>query len=156
MDETIRGVAWVLAVFGMVVWVGGATTSQIVIARAWGRDEAAEAMRFASTVRWLITRVYIPASIALGIAGLVLVWSYEAWDEPYVWLSVVVWLIPVVLGASYSLPGYRTLDAGIAQGLTTDPGLQRRLRELVMVNRIELAIVYLTIAVVVWSVSGTS
>lgn len=154
MEQVIRGAAWILAIFGMIVWVGGATTSQIVIARAWSKDEDEEALRFASTVRWLIVRVYIPASVVLGVAGVVLVWSYGAWGEPYVWLSVVVWLIPVVLGASYSLPGYRTLDAGIAQGQTTDPALQRRFRELVMVNRIELAIVYLTIALVVLGIVG--
>lgn len=154
MEQLIRGLAWALGVFGIIVWVGGATTGQIVIARYWSRGEGDEAMRFASTVRWLILRVYIPASSVLGVAGLVLVWSYDVWGEPYVWLSGVVWLIPVVLGATYSLPGYRAIDAGISQGSTTDEALQARLRDLVIVNRVELAIVYVTIAFVVLSVSS--
>lgn len=148
VGELLTGLAWVLAVFSVVVWLGGATTSQVIIARAWAKGHDDDAFRFVSTLRWLIVSVYIPAAVVLALAGVVLLAEYDAWSEPYVLPALVVWLIPVVVGAVYSLPEYGRLVEAIDIGESTESEMKTRLRRLVLVNRVELGIVYVAVATI--------
>jgi hypothetical protein len=153
VGEFSKGLAWVLAMFSIVVWLGCATTSQVVIARglALGRED--QVFGFVPTLRWLIIVLYIPAAVVLALAGVTLIAGYDAWSEPYVLPALVVWLIPVVVGAVYSLPEYGRLVDDIDQAELSRSAMKPRLRRLLWVNRVELGIVYLAIALISLHVS---
>ena len=135
-------VLWFLFAMGLALWVGGAVTGQIMIARAEARKDYRAVVALTREISWIIPRVYIPVGILAIISGLALVvltgTSFFSW-----WLvfPTLVYLGIVVMGSTYSLPEYGTLNRMFAERGERDPEAHRRLRRAAWVNRIELVIV---------------
>jgi uncharacterized membrane protein len=131
----------------IVVWIGGAITGQIMLARA--RDDDVLVVLLVEEVRWLITRVYIPSATIAFLSGLGLAivtgTPLTAW---YVAFPLVLYVVLALMGGAYSLPEYnRLLEAADQHGIAvvSDPEWNNRLWTTAWLNRVELALFALAI-----------
>lgn len=145
--DTPDALLLLLLVVSLVVWVGGALTGQLWMARAQHRGDAAFAAGLVPWLLWTIPRVYIPASLIAVAAGSVLALRHGvALTTPWVLFPLLVYAATVVTGTVYSLPEYRRLAALAGQRDPRDPELQRRIATAAWVNRVELLLVLLGLA----------
>lgn len=109
----VFGVLWFAFGLGLALWVGGAVTGQIMLARAKARKDYHTVVALTREVSWIIPRVYIPVGVLAIVSGLALVvltgTSFFSW---WVVLPVLVYLGIVVMGSAYSLPEYARLNGG--------------------------------------------
>jgi uncharacterized membrane protein len=138
----VFGVLWFVFGLGLALWVGGAVTGQIMMARAKARKDYRTVVALTREVSWIIPRVYIPVGILAIASGLALVvltgTSFFSW---WVVLPILVYLGIVVMGSTYSLPEYARLNGMFAERGERDPEAHRRLTRAAWVNRVELVIV---------------
>jgi hypothetical protein len=142
----VFGMLWFAFGLGLALWVGGAVTGQVMMARAKARKDYRTVVVLTREVSWIIPRVYIPVGVLAIASGLALVvltgTSFFAW---WVVLPILVYLGIVVMGSAYSLPEYGRLNRMFAERGERDPEAHRRLTRAAWVNRIELAIVALAL-----------
>jgi hypothetical protein len=141
---------------GLALWVGGAVTGQVMMARAKARKDDAMVAGLTEQVSWIIPRVYIPVGIvgiAAGVALAVLSGvSFLSW---WVLLPVLVYLGIIVMGSAYSLPEYGRLNRMFAERGEHDHETHRRLVRAAWVNRAELVIVAVALFGIVVGVLAT-
>ncbi len=121
-----------------IIWVGGAFFAQLLAVKAQRSSDPMELPKFGQTVGELGMRVFLPASILLFIAGLILV--AQRWSFGSVWVSVsmVLWLVSVLVGALYIGPsGVRVGKILEAEGPTSVAG-RAGLARILLVSRLEL------------------
>jgi len=133
---------------GVGLWVGGATTLQVLFARARRSGDPARAVAAMRDIAWVIPRVFIPASLVGVGAGAALVARSPATrlSEPRVAFPLAVYAATVVTGSVYSLPEYGRLQQLADDRGPADPELHQRLTRATWVNRAELALVCLAVA----------
>lgn len=111
---------WFLFAVGLAVWVGGAVTGQIMMARAEARGDNGFMVGLTREIAWIVPRVYIPAGVVGICAGLLLLFlsgvSFLSW---WVLFPILVYLGIIVMGSAYSLPEYGRLNALFAQRART-------------------------------------
>ena len=139
-------ILWFVFGLGLALWVGGAVTGQVLMARVKARKDYHTVVALTREVSWIIPCVYIPAGILAIVSGLALVMitgtSLFSW---WVVLPILVYLGIVVMGSTYSLPEYGRLNRMFAERGERDPEAHRRLRQAAWVNRVELVIVAVTL-----------
>jgi hypothetical protein len=142
----VEAVLWFLFAVGLALWVGGAVTGQVMMARAKARKDRGLMVGLTREVAWIIPHLYIPVGIVGIGAGLALLFltgtGLFAW---WVLFPLAVYLGIIVMGSVYSLPEYGRLNRMFAERGENDPEAHRRLMRAAWVNRIELAIVLLAL-----------
>ena len=117
---------------GLVVWIGGMVTVQVLLSRLLDTHGAIEAARFLRLSVWLVPHVLVPASFAALACGIT---RTIVTGGPLLSLQCVVllilFLIPTIGGGRFTGPRYRQLLTHLD---TTDTTPVRR--ELVLLNRI--------------------
>jgi hypothetical protein len=84
-----------LHVAAAIVWLGAATVVQFLAVRAERSRESAELHRIASDAEWLAMRLFVPASLAVFVFGLALVF-----DGP--WAFDQLWIVLGLVGYAFS------------------------------------------------------
>jgi uncharacterized membrane protein len=134
-----------LHVISVITWVGGGVMMQALAMRA----RAASSTRlvdFAQDAAWTGNHVFMPASFATLIFGLA-----TAFAKPFHWgfhpmwvkLGLLGWLLTAVNGAANLGRISKKLAAQTAAG---DGGVQATARRLLMMMNIDLVIVLLVVA----------
>ena len=137
-------------VLGAVAWVGGVILSQVNGALAMRSGEQARIYGFISDQAWLGKRYFAPASIAVIIAGIVMVVDsgYE-FSDLWIVMGIALWLASVVIGAGFLGPRSEKLETEIQQKGMDDPGVQSLGRQLGLLSRVDLVILLLVVIVMV-------
>ena len=129
----------------VVIWIGGGAMLQVLAFRA-RRAGPEHVVRFAADVEWVGTRVFVPASLAVVVFGFLLVdeIGYSLGD---LWISVAlaVYLFSFVLGAGFLGPESGRVAALAEERGAADEEVQRRLRRVFLLSRIELVLLILVI-----------
>lgn len=126
----------------LVLWVGGAVSGQILLARLLDRDmTGAETSAYLRQLLWIIPRVYVPLGIIAVGCGILLV-SMTGADplSPAISIPFVLYAVTAVAGSVVSAPGYRNLLRANENGLSRED-FRRKLLPLAWINRSELALV---------------
>lgn len=135
-------VIWFVFVMGLALWVGGAVTGQVMVARAMIFKDHRMVVSLTREIAWIIPRLYIPAGLCAIFAGCILILltevSFLSW---WVVLPIIVYAGIVVMGSAYSLPEYRKLNKLFSERGERDSEARRRLHKAAWVNRVELVIV---------------
>ena len=137
---------WLLSahILAAVIWVGGATATQLYALRA-RRAGPARVTEFAADIEWLGTRVFIPASLTLVVFGFLLVGEHDwQWDF---WLvaGLTIWGLSFVTGAGFLGPESGRINQMSAELGPEAPEVQRRLRRIFLISRIELVLLILVV-----------
>jgi hypothetical protein len=127
---------------GLVLWVGGAVSGQILLARLLDRASGREVLEYLRLLLWIIPRVYVPAGMVGVGCGIALVAvSGVSFTQPAVVVPLALYALTAVAGSVFSAPGYvRLIRLADTQG-PDDPRVLRRLMPLAWLNRAELTLV---------------
>lgn len=143
---------WLVAfhILGAAVWVGGAVILQVQALRAQRATEPGAMARAASDMEWIGTRVLMPAAMLVIAAG---VWAVleGPWEFSQGWISAgfTVWLLSAIVGAGFMGPESGRLKVLMAATGPDDPAVQRRLRRIFLIGRIELVLLIAVIFIMV-------
>ena len=106
-------------------------------------------------VAWLAPRLFIPASLSALVFGVLLVidgpWSF---DQLWVVIGLARWAVSFVLGFFYFKPEGERIGALVEQHGPAYPEVDRRLRRLNIVDRLQLLILLLVVADMVIKPTG--
>jgi hypothetical protein len=138
-----------LLVVGLIIWIGGAITGQILLAHALDRDAQA-ALALVGQIMWIVPRVYVPLGTIAVAAGLTLAVRQDL-DLAAGWILIptALYAATAVLGTTVSAPGYVRLARLAERAGPTDPSYRRGLLRLAWLNRTELALVLLALLLLV-------
>lgn len=127
----------------LVLWVGGAVSGQVLLARLLDLDrDGRQILDYLRQLLWIIPRCYVPSGfVALGCGlGLVAV-TGTAVATPAVLVPLGLYALTAVAGSAISAPGYVRLIRLAETAGADHPDVRRRLLPLAWVNRVELALV---------------
>jgi uncharacterized membrane protein len=138
MDDLGYSLIKYVHVICAIIWLGGAFFAQLLAVRAQRSTDPTDLPKYGQTIGELGMKVFLPASILLFIAGLILV--IQRWSFSSVWVSVsiVLWLASVLVGALYLGPtGAKLGKVFAAEGPTSVAG-RAGLERILLISRIEL------------------
>ncbi len=144
-----------LHVVAAITWVGAATMYFALELRTdLTRDFAREAGHN-DDADWLAPRLFIPASLGTLIFGIAAAVT-GGWDFGALWIIIglVGFGISFATGIGYFEPEAKKLKAALEQHGATDPRVRRRIDNLKMVGRMELAVLYIVVASMVIKPTG--
>jgi uncharacterized membrane protein len=128
------------------VWVGGNVMLQFfsLRANAAGPDRA---IQFVTDVNWIGGRVITPAALLVAAFGVWLVADSPAWEFSQFWVTaaLTVFLASFITGAGFLGPESGRIGRAATELGVDDPSVQRRVRRLMLISRIELLFLILVI-----------
>jgi uncharacterized membrane protein len=134
MYELIKYVHVVCA----IIWVGGAFFAQLLALRASRSSDPSDLPRIGESIGYLGGRVFLPASILLFVAGIILVSQRWAFSSVWVSVSMALWLVSALVGALYLGPRSAKVGALFAAEGPTSVAGRETLNKLFLVSRLEL------------------
>jgi uncharacterized membrane protein len=133
-------------VIAAIIWVGGAAVSQVFALRAQ-RDPDPERMAgFARDVEFVGKTMFVPASLVLLVAGLLLVHAGD-WSLRSGWLifGLIVFLASFLVGVGFLAPESARIAKAIDQSGAGSDEARRRISRIFLVSRIELVFLLLVV-----------
>jgi uncharacterized membrane protein len=129
----------------VVTWVGTDICVQVLSFRALAAGPE-QMVRFTGDVEWLGTRLLVPSSLLVLVFGVLLVNNvgYDFGDT-WVILGLAAFAASFIAGAGFLGPETGRISRLGAERPADDPELQRRIRTVLLVSRIELLILILVI-----------
>jgi uncharacterized membrane protein len=136
-----------LHVVAVIVWLGAAVTLTLLILRAELAKDLKAKADINAWSEWLAVRLFIPASVATLIFGL---WAMAEgpWGLDQLWVAIGLagWLVSFLTGILYFKPEGERIDAMVAELGAEHADVQRRLDQMELVGRIELAVLFIVVA----------
>lgn len=131
-----------------VIWVGGAFSLQIVGTRTWRSRRTERMAEMAADFEFIGTRIFTPASLLILISGIWLVATSDgefAFRQFWVYSSLAAFAYSFASGLLYLSPQLaKAKEVWAAEGATSERGAQI-MRRLLVVSRIELAILFFVV-----------
>jgi uncharacterized membrane protein len=129
-----------LHVLSVIVWVGGGIMFQILLARARkaGPESTAEFNRHAE---WTSQRVFMPASFAALISGVVtvIVGSYD-WADAWIAIGFVGFFLSAINGMAILGPTAKKMKAVVEERGPNDPVAAHMARRLDLFGKVDLVV----------------
>jgi hypothetical protein len=137
-----------------MVWIGGAAAIQVFGILTKRAADPEKTAFFAANVSWTVSRIFLPASIVVFIAGVGLkVQEHWNWSEPFIVYGVIAWALVSLV--AFGFLGGAIGRAGAELALEgPSPALALRMRNLVWLSRV-LLVVLLTIVFMMTVKLGT-
>jgi hypothetical protein len=121
-----------------IIWVGGAFFAQLLAVRASRSTDPTDLPKIGASIAYLGQRVFLPASILLFVAGIILVTQRWAFSNVWVSISMVLWLASALVGSLYLGPTSAKVGAMFAAEGPTSVAARAGLGRLFLVARLEL------------------
>lgn len=136
-----------LHVAAVIVWLGAGFVVAVLVL---GAERAGDRMKEAGhhrDVGWLAPRLFIPASLASLVFGILVVvdgpWSL---GETWIVIGLVGWAASFLLGFFYFRPEAERIGALVAQHGPAHPEVAHRVHRLNIVDRMQLLILFSVVA----------
>jgi hypothetical protein len=136
-----------LHVAAAIVWIGAATTMDLLFFRAERMRDPLEMKRTGDLQEWLVPRVFIPAAFSTVLLGIV-----TAWDGPWsfgdlwLWLGLAGFVVAFGVGLFFLKPQAEKLPELGAKYGPTSLEVQRHVHRMLVVGRVQLLVLYLVVA----------
>lgn len=131
-------------VIAAIVWVGGGTAMHILGRRVLKRRNGEEIYNFSTEVNTVAPRLFIPMSLLLLISGIGLVEEGGfQFSQLWIILGLSGYAISFIVGIAYYGPQDKRLQQLVAEKGPLDPGVAGNVRAALMVNQVELLILFL-------------
>jgi uncharacterized membrane protein len=136
-----------LHVTSVIVWVGAATTMDLLFFRAERLRDPLELKKTGELQEWLIPRVFIPTALSTLLFGVLLVWD-GPWEfgDLFVWLGLVGFAIGFFTGLLYLKPQAEKMGEIAAKYGPTSVEAQRHGHRLLVIARVQLLVLFLVVA----------
>ena len=127
-------------------WVGGAILSQVHSAFVQRRANPQDLMTFIEFQATLGQKYFAPLAGIVAAAGIGMVIDSAAWGFTDTWviIGIVLFLVSSLTGTFYLGPQTDKIKAGLAGA--PDTALEKRIKNVVLATRIDLAILILVVA----------
>jgi uncharacterized membrane protein len=137
-----------LHVLAAVVWVGGGLALNFLGTRLVAAGSATEIAGFARQLEWIGTRVFMPSSLVLLIAGIIM--TIDAWSFEELWIVIGIggFLYSFINGAFFVGPLSRRTGQ-LLSDRDDAPEVSANIQRLFVLGRIELAV----LVIVVWAMT---
>ncbi len=134
-----------LHIAAVVIWLGAGFLLAVLI-HAAASDRQKE-LGYHQEMGWLSTRFFIPVSLSVVILGILLVLDgpYD-FDELWINIGLVGYLASFLMGILFFKPEGERIGALVAEQGPNAPELDRRLKRIAMVERVQLTILFLVVA----------
>jgi uncharacterized membrane protein len=138
-----------LHVLTAVVWVGGGLALNFLGTRLVAAGTSAEIAGFARQVEWIGTRVFMPSSLVLLLAGIFM--TIDAWSFDELWIAIGMggFLYSFINGAFFVGPLSGRTGKLISEKGADDPEISANIQRIFFLGRIELAV----LVIVVWAMT---
>ena len=138
-----------LHVLTAVVWVGGGIALNLIGTRLIAAGTAAEIAGFARQLEWIGTRVFMPSSLVLLLAGIFM--TIDAWSFEELWIAIGIagFLYSFINGAFFIGPLSGRTGKLLAERGIDDPEVSGNIKKLFFFGRIELFV----LVIVVWAMT---
>jgi hypothetical protein len=133
-------------IFAAIIWVGGAFTFQLRIAELRKANDTAGFLQLGQDAERIGQRVFMPASIVVLLAGIAMVWYSPAYSfKLWIALALVGIVATSLVGALYLGPqGGKFAKLAQERGVE-DPGVVAARDRLILVSRIDYAVLVLIV-----------
>ena len=129
----------------VITWVGTDIGLQVLGSRANARGPQSM-VDFSADVNWLGTRLLVPASLAVVVFGFLLVDELGlSLGDAWISFALAVYLFSFVLGAGFLGPESGRIASLAAERGAEDEDVQRRVRRVFLMSRIELVLLVLVV-----------
>jgi len=144
-----------LHVVSAIVWVGAAT---VYFGLELWTDLSGDLQRETShneDAEWLAPRLFIPAALGTLVFGAIAAIEGN-WDFGSLWIIIGLtgFAVSFAIGIGYFEPEIKKLASAIERDGPDHPDVRRRVANLKMVGRIELAVLYVVVASMVIKPTG--
>jgi hypothetical protein len=136
-----------LHISAAAIWVGSAVLYDLLFFRARRAADPLLAERMGVHTEWLAKRLFIPASLAVLVLGILL--AIEGpWGFDYLWvvLGLVGWATTFVVGVGGIEPQAKRIRAAIERGGLDDPEAAWRGRRITALNYFDNMLLFLIVA----------
>ena len=136
-----------------IVWLGSGFLLQILVLRAGRSNDAGLMQGIASNSGWLAQRIFIPASLAVLVLGVLLTiegpWSF---GDLWIVLGLAGYAFSFLVGILFLEPEGKRIAAAMEAG---DPGRAGfHVGRINSVSRIELVVLYLVVGAMAFKPTG--
>ena|SRR5688572_32930294 len=142
-----------LHIAAAAVWLGSAFLLQMLVFRAGQAGDAPLLRGIASNSGWMAQRIFIPASLAVLIVGILLTiegpWSF---GDLWIVLGLAGYAFSFLVGILFIEPEGKRVAAAMAAG--DQAGGAFHVNRINTVSRIELVVLYLVVAVMALKPNG--
>jgi uncharacterized membrane protein len=137
-------------VLSAMAWVGGAFILNLIGTRVSRSTDPDELPKFGRQVEFFGLRYFLPISLIVFVAGLIMVISRWSFSQLWISLAMLLWLASVLLGALYIGPrSAKVAQLFDAEGATS-PVARAASARLFMVARIDVVIFLVIVGLMVW------
>jgi uncharacterized membrane protein len=128
-------------VLAAVVWIGGALSLQVLAIRAERSPDGGRVANIATEAEWVGSRIFLPASIGLLLAGIGLTLEGD-WGFTTLWvlLGLIAYGLSALTGSLFLGPESGRIGKMIAEVGPQDPEVIARIKRIFLVSRIELVV----------------
>lgn len=134
-----------LHVTSAIIWLGGALVMVMLGMKAERAKNDAELVVIVQQVAWAAERVYVPASIATLLFGLITTWIGGLWSELWVILGLVGIVATIGLGIGVLTPRAKRAEAGRVAGGAT-PAVVAICREILAIAKFDMVLLFTIVA----------
>ena len=144
-----------LHLLAAATWIGAALALQVIAARTERAAIDAVSDQFALDAEAVGKTLFAPSSILLLVTGAALVERQDlAWSEPWIVFGFVALVVAGAIGGAFLIPEGRRI-AALAKEPGHDPAeVRARARRRFLVARIDLAVLVLAVADMVFRPGG--
>jgi uncharacterized membrane protein len=131
-----------------IVWVGGAIMINVLSSRAVASGDPVRIATFAKEAGGVGQRVIAPSALVLLAMGLWMVAVNDGWTigQTWIFLALVGFGLTFLTGALFFGPESLRIGRAIDEGGPDSPDVQRRIRRLVALSRVDLLVLVLIVA----------
>lgn len=128
-------------ILAAVVWIGGAASLQVLAIRAERSPDGGRVANIATEAEWVGSRIFLPASIVLLLAGIGLTLEGD-WGFTTLWvlLGLIAYGLSALTGSLFLGPESGRIGKMIAEVGPQDPEVIARIKRIFLVSRIELVV----------------
>lgn len=143
---TLYSILLFLHIATAIVWLGAGATIQVLATRADRSRDPAQMLKVASDNEYLAMRLFIPASLAVFVLGVGLVLE-GPWSFGQLWITIglVGYAASFFVGLLFIKPQGARIGALLEQHGGGHPEVARRVRSILLVSRIELAVLFIVV-----------
>jgi uncharacterized membrane protein len=134
-----------LHVMSAIIWLGGALIMVILAMRADRSRNDAAVVETVRQVAWAAERVYVPASIATLVFGLLAAWIGSLWLHLWIIVGLVGVAATIALGVGVLTPRAKKVETGyVARGLA--PDVVATSREIIAIAKFDMVLLFTIVA----------
>ena len=126
----------------VAIWLGGAAMIQFFSLRALASDDPVRTATFASDVEWVGKRVFVPASLLVLVAGILIVLDsdFYGFGDDWIVIALVLFAVTFAAGAGFFGPESGRIAKLIDAEGPTSPAVGARVRRILALSRADLVL----------------